>query len=241
VKEGAFWRGSAVRVFAVGGVLITAAAIALCTPWFGLVDLREVVITGNRHASAADLVFLSDLQRGQSLLTIPLRRVTSNLLRHPWIKQVWISRRLPHTLAIRVEEREETVWMADPSGEGCLTIAEGGVIVSEACERAASLIELRGARVSGGIGGTLLDRPIVHMIEALRGDGLASLAVRWIDVTDPESVVLGAATGLRILLGGLREAPSRLGALAVLQRSLHLEDYEVVDLRFGGEATLVPR
>jgi len=131
--------------------------------------------------------------------------------------------------------------MANPSGEGCLTVAEGGVIVSEDCSRSGTLIELRGARVSGGVGGTLLDRSIVRMIEALRGDALASRAVRWIDVTDPVSVLLGTAAGLRILLGGLSEAPSRLGALAVLYRSLHLEDYEVVDLRFGGEATLVPR
>jgi cell division septal protein FtsQ len=181
------------------------------------------------------------LQRGQSLLTISLRRVTSNVLQHPWIKQVSLSRRLPHTLAIRVEEREETAWMTAPSGDGCLTVAEGGVVVSEVCEHADALIELRGARVSGGIGGSLLDLPIVQMIDALRSDGLASLGSRWIDVADPESVAVGTASGLRILLGNLSEAPSRLDALAVLYRSLDLEDYEVVDLRFGGEATLVPR
>ena len=241
MKEGAFWRGSAVRVFAVGGVLITAAAIALCTPWFDLVDLREVVITGNRHASAADLVSMSGLQRGQSLLAVSLRRVASNLMQHPWTKEVRLSRRLPHTLAIRVVEREEIAWMIDPSGDGCITVGEEGVIVSAGCPHSTSLIELQGARVSGGVGGTLADRPIVVLIDALRREGLASLDVRRIDAADPESVVLDTGSDQRVLLGGLHNVASAVNALAALHRAHDLSDYEVVDLRFGGEATLVPR
>jgi len=243
VKEGAFWRVRAVRVFAVGGVLITAAAIALCTPWLGLVDLREVVISGNAHASAADLVSLSGLHRGQSLLTLSLRRIRSNLLLHPWVKHISLDRRLPHTLAIQVVEREEVAWMVPPPGDGCVTLAEGGVVVSADCDRSGSLIELRGARLSGvGVGAFLPDASIVRLVDALRGAALAFLATRRIDVTDPTSVEVEAGSGLRVLLGGLNDAMLRLDALVALYRSsLDLEDYEVVDLRFGGEATLVPR
>jgi len=242
VKEGAFWRGSAFRVIAVGGVLITAAAIALCTPWFGLVDLREVVITGNRHAAAADLVSLSGLQRGQSLLATSLGRVSANLLRHPWVKSVSLQRRLPHTLLIAIRERDEVAWMSAPSNDGCLTIAEGGVIVSSDCERRSSLIELLGARLSGSrVGASLVDAAAVDLIDRLRGGELASLGVTRIDLTDPDSVELEAGSGIRILLGGMTDVPSRLDSLAALCRSLDIEDYEVIDLRFGGEATLVPR
>jgi cell division septal protein FtsQ len=242
VKEGAFWRGSAFRVIAVGGVLITAAAIALCTPWFGLVDLREVVITGNRHAAAADLVSLSGLQRGQSLLATSLRRVSANLLRHPWVKSVSLQRRLPHTLLIAVREREEVAWMSATSNDGCLTIAEGGVIVSSDCERGSSLIELLGARLSGSrVGASLVDAAVVDLIDRLGGGELASLGVERIDLTDPGSVELQTGSGIRILLGGTTDVSSRLDSLAALCRSLDIEDYEVIDLRFGGEATLVPR
>lgn len=242
MKEGTSWRGSALRVFAVGGVLITAAAIALCTPWFGLVDLREVVITGNQHAAAVELVSLSGLQRGQSLLTLSLGRVSSNLLRHPWIKSVSLERRLPHRLIIRVREREEVAWMSAPSGEGCLTLGEGGVIVSTDCSRSASMIELRGARLSGdGVGDVLLDEAIVRLIDALRGGILASLGTERIDLTDSGSVELETGSGLRVLLGDMDGALSRLSSLAALSRSLDVEEYEVIDLRFGGEATLVPR
>ncbi len=242
MKEGAFWRGSAVTVFAVGGVLITAAAIALCTPWIGLVDLREVVITGNHHAAAADLVSLTGLQRGQSLVTLPFRRVRDNLLRHPWVKNVSLERRWFHGLVIEVEERVETAWMVDPSGEGCLTMGEGGVVVSDDCERAPSLPELRGARLSGsGPGSVLLNGSAGALIDALRADRLSALGVELIDLTNPDSVELTTSSGIRILLGGIDVAWLRLKSLAALSQSLDVEDYEIIDLRFGGEATLVPR
>lgn len=242
MKEGTFWRESAILVFAVGGVLITAAAIALCTPWFDLVDLREVVITGNHHAAAADLVSLSGLQRGQSLLAMSLRRVSANLLRHPWIKNVLLKRRLPHTLVIQVQERAEVAWMSNPSSGGCLTLGEGGVIVSTDCSRSASMIELRGARLSGGgVGAVLLDEAIADLIDAFQGGVLASLGTQLIDLTNPGSVELETGGGLRVLLGDMNEVLLRLDSLAALSRSLDVEDYEVIDLRFGGEATLVPR
>lgn len=242
MKEGTFWRGSAFLVFAVGGVLITAAAIALCMPWFGLVDLREVVITGNHHAAAAELVSLSELQRGQSLLVTSLRRVSANLSRHPWIKSVSLKRSLPHTLVIEVEEREEVAWMSSPSSEGCLTLGEGGVIVSTDCSRSASMIELRGARLSGdGVGAVLLDEEVVSLIDALRRGALASLGAQLIDLTNAGSVELRTGDGPRVLLGDMNEMLLRLDSLAALSRSLDVEDYEVIDLRFGGEATLVPR
>ena len=242
MKEGASWRGSAVTVFAVGGVLITAAAIALCTPWFGLVDLREVVITGNHHATATDLVSLSGLQRGQSLLTVSLGRISANLMQHPWVKSASVRRRLPHTMVVAIQERGEVAWSADPSGEGCYTIGEGGVVVSADCEHASSLVELRGARLSGsGVGSVLLDETLIALIDGLRSGKPISIGVELIDLTNPDSVELETESGLRVLLGSVNEVLTRLDSLAALCHSLDIEDYEVIDLRFGGEATLVPR
>ncbi len=229
-------------VFAVGGVLITAAAIALWTPWFGLVDLREVVIRGNRHAAAADLVSLAGLRRGQSLFALSPRRVRADLLEHPWVMDASVERSLPHTLVLHVEEREEVAWMQHPSGEGCLTVAEGGVVVSNRCPDPDALIELRGARLSGdGAGARLLDPALSGVIERLRSNTMAFFTTRRIDVTASGSVELRSADGLRVLLGSLDRARSRLDALAALDRSLDLAQYRVIDLRFGGEATLVPR
>ncbi len=242
MKEGTFWRGSAILVFAVGGVLITAAAIALCTPWFGFVDLREVVVIGNHHTTAPNLVSLSGVRRGQSLLTLSLGRVTKNLLRHPRIKSVRVGRRLPHTLTIQVQEREEVAWMVDPSGDSCLALGEGGVVLSTDCTPSAAMIELRGARISGsGAGAVLLDSAVGELLHVLHDGVLASLDTQLIDLEDPDSIEVKTESGLRVLLGEMDDVLLRLDSLAALSRSLDVADYEVIDLRFGGEATLVPR
>jgi len=200
------------------------------------------MVVGNRHASAVDLVSLSGLERGQPLLTISLRRVSDDLLRHPWVKAVSLSRRLPHTLAIEVLEREEVAWMADPSGDGCLVVGEGGVIVSDDCARAASLVELRGAVLSGdGVATTVASDQVPGLLDAVRRGELATLGARVLDVGNQDSVELETGSGVRVLLGDIDHALSRLDCLAALCRSLHVEDYEVIDLRFGGEATLAPR
>lgn len=133
-------------------------------------------------------------------------------------------------------------WMSHPAGEGCLTVGEGGVIVSADCARAPSLIELRGARLSGGgIGAVLLDETVARLIDALRRGALASLGTQLIDLTNPDSVELWTGSDLRVRLGDMNDVLLRLDSLAALSRSLDVEDYEVIDLRFGGEATLVPR
>ncbi len=200
------------------------------------------MITGNRHVAAADLVSLSGLQRGQSLLATSLGRVANNLSRHPWVKSVSLQRRLPHTLFIVVRERDEVAWMSDPSSEACLTIGEGGIVVAPDCERRSSLIELLGARLSDSrVGASLVDGTVVDLIDRLRDGELASLGVERIDLTDPSSVELTTASGARVLLGSMTDVLARLDSLAALCRSLDIEDYEVIDLRFGGEATLVPR
>ena len=123
-----------------------------------------------------------------------------------------------------------------------MTLGEGGVVVSADCSQSSSMIELRGARLSGGaVGAVLLDETVGDLLKAVRGGVLASLAIRLIDLTNPDSVRLLTGSGLRVLLGDISEVSLRLNSLAALSRRLDLEDYEVIDLRFGGEATLVPR
>ena len=166
----------------------------------------------------------------------------ANLSRHPWVQSVSLQRVLPHTLRIVIREREEVAWMSDPSSDGCLTIGEGGVVVASDCERSSPLIELLGARLSGNrVGASLVDGTVVELIDRVKGGELASLGVERIDLTDPSSVELKTGSGTRVLLGGTTDVSSRLDSLAALCRSLDIKDYEVIDLRFGGEATLVPR
>ncbi|HHK67317.1 MAG TPA: FtsQ-type POTRA domain-containing protein [Candidatus Acetothermia bacterium] len=224
----------------VGGVLITAAVISLYTPGLRLLDLREIVVAGNRYTSAAEVATAAGLRAGVSLLAISPRSVSDRVSTLPWVKAAMVRRIYPHRLSIRVEERIPVAAVLLEGGEA-LTIGDGGVIV-EAGERP-DLPRVDGAALSGDRpGGYLLDRRVIDLIDSLAFDTrLRGVDIRRIDVSDPASVVLYAADGPRILLGGLEGIAARLDELAALSRTIDLGSYESIDLRFKGEATLVRR
>jgi len=241
VKEGKSRHQAVFWGVIIGGVLITAAVISLYTPGLRLFDLREIVVSGNDHTSAAEIAEAARLQAGTSLLVISLRHVSRDVSSLPWVKSTRVKRVYPHRISICVEERAPVATISLPSGR-VLTIGEGGVIVEAGEVREEGLPELVGPAVSGEEpGGYLLDPRVGDLIDALAFDaGLRGLAIRRIDVSDPTSIVLHT-DGPRILLGGLSGVSARLKELAALCRTIEIGSYKSIDLRFKGEATLVRR
>ncbi len=78
-------------------------------------------------------------------------------------------------------------------------------------------------------------------MDALQAASIAGLTVREVDVSKRESVELVTTADARIRLGTLSEAAAKIRYLEALCRTVKAEQYELIDLRFGGEATLVPR
>ena len=240
-KEGKAWRRRAIVAVVVGGVLTTAAISVFYIPSLGFFDLREVVISGNRRATAAEIVSLSKLARGQSLFGLSLSRVASRIEQHPWVREAQLVRDVPHAIRILVTEREEIAWMSLSEG-GCLLLGDGGIIVSSDCNAPTSLIEIRGAVLVDSVPGSrLADVRISELVEWLQQEDLHSLHASVLNVSDLASIELIAEDGLRVQLGDIEGIDERVEALVALGRSVDFRDYELIDLRFGGEATLVPR
>jgi cell division septal protein FtsQ len=226
VKEGSTKRQNAVWVFITGGVLIAAVIIALYTPWLQFCDVREVVVSGNQNATAADLVSLSQLHRGQTIFSVPATLVRRRLEQHPWVKQASV--------------RIVIAWAQHPDEDARVAVAEGGVIVGRD-EAVTSSLELIGAETSGWERGDRIHDPRVGELIVALSDNECWLAVRSMDVTDLHSIELILENDARVLLGDMAETQNRLVALDALCREIEIDGYELIDVRFGGEATLVPR
>ena len=242
MKEGSAKRQIAVWVFISGGVLIAAAIVTLYTPWLQFCDVREVVVTGNQYATAADLVSLSQLHRGQTVFSVPATLTRRRLEEHPWVKKASVHRIFPHTIQLVIEERQVVAWSQHPSEDIRIAVAEGGVIVGRD-ESISCSLELIGAKLSGWeFGDTLEDLRVAELLGELGGN-LCQLSVQSVDVTDLRSIELILENGTRVLLGDIAQTQDRLVALNALCRSreFQVDRYEQIDIRFGGEATLVPR
>jgi len=239
VKEGKSGRNATSWVV-VGGVLIAAAIIALYTPWFRLFDLRRVEVRGNQYLSSTQVVAASGLHRGQTLPGLPAGRVSDRLAELPWVKSASLVRVYPHTVRIEIEERRPIA--AVIVDDGVRIVGEGGVVVSSDPSLADGIVEIVGAPLSATQpGGRIADQQLVELLAAIEGLGIPELDVRRVDVSDSASISLHTPEGLRILLGGAESAVERLGSLRALCRAIDIDGYETIDLRFGGEAVLVPR
>jgi len=239
VKEGKNRRKIAFRAVVVGGVLISAAAVALYTPWLGLFGLRTITVLGNQRVSAETIGLAAGLSRGRPLLTIHRSDVAERVCGIPWVRSARISRVLPDTLRIDVEERVP-VARALLSDGACMVLGDGGVVVEGSCAEGAPELEVVGAELTDlSPGGHLIEASISDLLDLLRRSALSDMHIRRIDVTDLSAVVLDAESGLRILLGAIDSHAQRLARLVVLSREMDLSAYRQIDLRLEGEATLV--
>lgn len=240
MKEGTTRRQRFVAFVISGGVLIASAITVLYTPWLGILDIREVVVSGNRRTTAVELVALSGIRGGQPLLSVSTRSIERRLLTHPWVLRADAYRRFPHTIRLVVQEREPIAWSRHPESGESVLLAEGGVIVTSAGEPV-PVLEIMGPPMTGWLAGdTVADPDVVRLIAALR-EPVCGLPAQTLNVATLQSIELILQNGLHIRLGTAAEAVGRLEALAVLCRTIEVDEYERIDMRLGGEATLVPR
>jgi cell division protein FtsQ len=240
VKEGKSRLSTAFWLLALGGVLITVAIIALYTPWLPIFDLREINVSGNRETTALDVARAANLRGGVGLLSVRLSSTAKRVAVLPWVRSVRVRRVFPHGVTLEVTERQPVARVA-LAGNKCALIGEGGVVVGLSCAGRESTPLLKGAALSASEpGGRVANDDVSALMDTLCA--ASSLAVRDVNVIDNgRSVELVTTADTLVRLGTLREAAARVRYLEALCRTVKAEQYELIDLRHGGEATLVPR
>lgn len=86
------------------------AAIAALGAWAlynsHLFDIKEIEVRGNVRLAKDDIVDLSGVKKGQSLLKISTGEVVDRVHKSPWVRSVRVTRRPPKTIEIEVAERQ---------------------------------------------------------------------------------------------------------------------------------------
>jgi cell division septal protein FtsQ len=226
----------------MGGVVIAAATIILYTPWLPLFDLREIVVRKNSYIPAEEIERVTGFKTGENLFRLHVRRAHGALARLPWAKDVLIHRALLHRVEIVVEERQPVAVIAGPSGAGLLVLGEGGVVVAKATKELQPPLLVKGAPLTGNEPGARVSDPnVVATLERLYWHGLTEKFFQSVDFSNRFSVILQGEKDLVVYLGSVDEIAPRIDALAALLLEIDAAQYRSIDLRFGGEAILVPR
>jgi len=83
----------------------------LVAHWF---EVRDVSLVGARHVTRAEVLDRLALRPGETLFSLTPSRLVSQLMSHPWIKEVRVSRRFPGTLTVSVTERRPAAVLRTP-------------------------------------------------------------------------------------------------------------------------------
>ena len=87
-------------------------------------DLAEIAIRGNDIVSRDEIIAISGMRFGASLLKFSRAQVKANILLIPYIKDAEITRTFPNKVGIRVSERRPVALVFD--GEQYMTLDETG-------------------------------------------------------------------------------------------------------------------
>ncbi len=120
------WRiiATVVSIVVVGG----AAWWVTNSPLF---DLRTLRVTGNHHLSAGQIARLGRLDHGTNVLWLPSGAIAHRIEADPWVRSVHVSRVLPSTVSVSVEERTPVAL----AGGEALLVADDGMILGPASKR----------------------------------------------------------------------------------------------------------
>lgn len=98
-------------VGAVAMFLGQATRALRALPYF---EITSVQVEGNLQVPAQEVIDALHLPPHTSILEADLRQLARRAMEHPWVKEAWVTRRLPASLTIRIVERvPETVLVAD--------------------------------------------------------------------------------------------------------------------------------
>lgn len=80
----------------------------------GMLNLKEVKVTGASAAIKEDLVRLSGLSVGEGVFEFSLKDIERNVLKHPLVEKADVSRLLPNSVLISVTEKKAAAVVKDP-------------------------------------------------------------------------------------------------------------------------------
>lgn len=100
-------------------VIVAAGAFFAVKNPPAFLKVKEVVVMSPlKHLNEFDLIRLSEVKRGDNILTLRLSDVRERVLRYPWVKDVRLAKRFPARLFMWVDEEDPAALLELAGTEG---------------------------------------------------------------------------------------------------------------------------
>ncbi|MDN5325560.1 MAG: cell division protein FtsQ [Moorella sp. (in: firmicutes)] len=203
----------------------------------GFFSLEKIVITGNEHIAASDLETLMGVTMGTNLWQVDTGTLARRLATNPLVASAHVSRRWPHTLLVRIQERVPVALLVD---QGSFLLVDAAGVVMERVQQIGSLNLplISGISRLGevGPGSRIEDQGLQAALAVLQQVPPTTLnQLQEIIAPSPVNLQLIWAGQIRVKFGDSRDVPAKLERLQEALRGLPGDSVvEYIDVSFAG-------
>ncbi len=189
------------------------AAFALLGAWVlynsHLFDIEKIEVRGNVRLTKEEVIGLSGVKKGESLLKISAGEVADRVLKNSWVQSARVIRRPPKTLEIEVAERRPFAVIA-ARGKTYFIDDQGWVIDLVKEDGGSSLPRIVDIPLEAKIGRKLESDSVSNAISCLKSlDADLRARIASISVPSPDRLLLYTDDGVEILYGRAEEVDKK--------------------------------
>ena len=212
------------------GAMITLAVflVAVLILRFVVFTVRDIQVTGNRDIAAAEIVRISGIRQGESILSLQEETVERHIEADYRLQFRYMEKRLPNCVVLSVKERENCCWLT--YGGILYTLDKNRMVMFETEDlnvRPATLVEVKGLAIRSGcrVGQTLVlsssEQQLVFSELFLEMKVLNCTAdIQEADLSDLNSIILFTRDGYTVSLGNNDNLHAKLRAMLLVRQKL---------------------
>ena len=196
---------------------------------FAVFSVREIRVTGNADIPAGEIIRVSGIRTGDSILTLDEKTVGQRIATDYRLQFRYMIRELPDTVVLAVREREECCWLTYC---GITYVMDKNRMVMREEEspdfQPKDLVEVKGLEVRSN---TMTGQELVLGNEKQQ-EILSSLflhmkvlgctgEIKEADMSNPESILLETRDGYTVSLGDVEDLHAKLRSMLLVRDELH--------------------
>lgn len=206
-------------VFFVFLVLMTGF-ILLRSPFF---EVRSIQVEGNQLIDQAKIRSVSDIAPGANIFNVDLAAAAERIKLIPMVKDVQVTRSLPSTVVIGINERKPVGLL--PTGEGFIEVDGEGVYLQKAGAGAPGLPVVTGISFNlpspGDVVNAVRLGDALIVISGLSGETVANLSE--VNVDDEGQIKLYTIEGIQCRFGLAEDIQAKGDILTELLKELRAQ------------------
>ncbi len=220
-------------------VILIAVVVTLCLK-LSYFNIKDIKVLNNRNIGSEEIKKLSQINLGENIFYLNLRKSRTAILSNPYILKADIKRKLPNKINIYVEERTAVFYVKQ--NEKYLVIDEKGIVLEEKNSiNGMKLIKLEGFEGKNYKVGEVLDNSdvrklkiindITKLIKSLK-DGIPEPSI--VDIKDLTDIKLYYGN-IMIKIGTSDELQEKINkAINILVDNKLIDKKGYIDVSFKG-------